>query len=403
MLAEMFTQKSGTLDLFRQIYGGKLTATGKAVNVSTAIEVAAVFACNRVIGNGMAQVPLKLMRESADGKTRLPAKDHPLYNKLGFKPNRWQTSFEYRQTVSWHVELCGNHFSFINRLGGKVLELYPFEPGMVKVVREDNGDMSYEVTAQNGSKQIFPSSAIWHMRGPSWNSWYGMEIVKLAREAIGLSMAIEEQQGAMQKNGVRSSGTYSVEGTLKDDQFKALSAWINQNLGGSENSGKAMVLDRAAKWLPTSQTGIDAQTLETRNHQVEEICRFFGVMPILAGYSDKAATYASAVEMFLAHVRNCLSPRWEAYEQSLNAALLTERERNEGLYFSFVEEGMLRGSVKDTHAMILADVNGGIITANEGRKLLDMNPDADSESDKLRIPANIVGAVPDAKPQGATP
>src|SRR3990167_8293495 len=372
MLAEMFSQKSGTLDLFRQIYGGKLTATGKAVNVSTAIEVAAVFACNRVIANGMSQVPLKLMRESADGKTRLPAKNNRLYNLVGFKPNRWQTSFEYRQTVSWHVELCGNHFSFINRQAGHVIELYPFEPGLVKVVREDNGELSYEVTAQNGSKQVFPADSIWHMRGPSWNSWYGMEIVKLAREAIGLSMAIEEQQGAMQKNGVRASGTYSVEGTLKDEQFKALSAWINQNLGGSENAGKALVLDRSAKWLPTSQTGIDAQTLETRNHQVEEICRFFGVMPILAGYSDKAATYASAVEMFLAHVRNCLSPRWEAYEQSLNAALLTERERSEGLYFNFVEEGMLRGSVKDTHAMILADVNGAIICPNEGRALLDM-------------------------------
>ena len=397
LLAQAFAVKSNsTLDLFRQIYGGRLSATGKTVNVGTAIEVATVFACCRVIGEGIAQVPLKLMQEAPDGKSRMPAKDSRLYGLLGFKPNRWQTSFEYREMIAWHVVLTGNHYSFINRLGGNIIELFPFEPGTVKVIREDNGTMSYEVTASDGSKKPFPAEAIWHVRGPTWNSWYGLEAVKLAREAIGLALATEEAAGALHKNGVRPSGVYSVEGTLKDDQYEALAKWIDKRLAGSENAGKPMIMDRAAKWVSTQMTGIDAQTLEMRRFQIEEICRFCRVMPIMVGYSDKAATYASAEQMFLAHVVHTLAPWYQRLEQSIDANLLTEKERTAGLYSNFVEEGLLRGSLRDTKDTILGYVNGGILTPNEGRAKLDMNPDSDPDSDKLRIPANIVGDTPAA-------
>ena len=396
MFAEAIVGKSnGTLDLFRQIYGGKLTATGKTVNVGTAIEVATVFACCRVIGEGIAQVPLKLMRESADGKSRKPAKEHRLYSKLAFKPNRWQTSFEYREMIAWHVVLTGNHFSFINRMAGQIIELFPFQPGQIKVIRDDGGVLSYEATADDGSKKVYPAEAIWHVRGPSWNSWYGLEAVKLAREAIGLAMATEEAAGALHKNGVRPSGVYSVEGTLKDDGYKTLSDWIEKKIAGSGNSGKPLILDRSAKWISTQMTGIDAQTLDMRRFQIEEICRFARVMPIMVGYSDKAATYASAEQMFLAHVVHTLAPWYQRLEQSIDANLLTDTDRKNGIYSNFVEEGLLRGSLRDTKDTILGYVNGGILTPNEGRAKLDVNPDSDPESDKLRIPANIVGAASD--------
>jgi len=401
LLARAFSQKSGsTLDLLRQIYGSKQTSTGKTVNINTAIEVSTVFACCRVIGEGIAQVPLKLMRESADGKVRVPAKDHRMYSKLAFRPNRWQTSFEYREMLAWHVVLTGNHFSFINRVGGNIIELFPFTPGQVKVIRELNGDMSYEVTGDDGSKEIFPAASIWHVRGPSWNSWHGLEAVKLAREAIGLAMATEEAAGALHKNGVRPSGVYSIEGTLNPEQYKSLSNWIHSNIGGIENSGRPLVLDRQAKWVSTQMTGIDAQTLEMRRFQIEEICRFARVMPIMVGYSDKASTYASSEQMFLAHVVHTLAPWYQRLEQSIDANLLTEKDRRDGLYSCFVEEGLLRGSTVDTKEAILGYVNGGILTPNEGRALLDKNPDIDPDSDKLRIPANIVGAIPQAPQKG---
>jgi HK97 family phage portal protein len=393
--SDAFASKSvtSTLDLFREVYGGKKSSSGRTVNVNTAIDVSTVFACCRVVGEGLAQVPFKLMQESPDGKTRLPAKKHSLYKKLALKPNRWQTSFEYREMLVWHVLLCGNHYSFINRIGNKIVELYPFEPNRVQVTFE-SGVLSYKVTTEEGRTQDFPASAIWHVRGPSLNGWYGLEAVKHAREAIGLSMTLEETAGSMTSKGVNTSGVYSVEGTLSPEQYKGLAKWIEENVSGSANAGKPLILDRAAKWVSTQMSGVDAQALEQRRFQIEEICRFARVMPIMVGYSDKATTYASAEQMFLAHLVHTMAPWYERIEQSANVNLLTEKEQNEGYYTNFVEEGMLRGAAVDTKDVILGYVNGGILTPNEGRAKLDENPDPDPASDKLRIPANIVGSLP---------
>lgn len=411
-LAQAFARKSAAnFDFLRQIAGWGMTSkSGKVVNTQTAIEVAAVFACVRVIANGIAQVPFKLMQESADGKQRLPAKKHALYQVLALRPNAWQTSFEYRQTLAMHIVLAGNHFSFVNRvsrhpisgtIGSHIAELIPFEPGQVTVKRAADWTLSYDVRAADGQVQNFPAEAIWHVRGPSWNSWTGLDSVRLARESIGLSMAIEEQQARMQKNGAKVSGTYSVEGSLTQPQYEALNKWVHENTVG-ESAGKALVLDRGAKWLNTSMTGIDAQTLETRRYQVEEVCRFMGVNPIMVGAESKNTTYASAGQMFLAHVVHTLAPWYQCIEQSADANLLSDADRAAGIYSNFVEEGLLRGSATETKDVILGYVNGGLITPNEGRGKLDMNPDADPVSDKLRVPANLVGAAPNVKNSDAT-
>jgi HK97 family phage portal protein len=390
----------GSQDILRELLNQRRSSTGKVVSTKTAVQVATVFACMRVIGEGIAQVPLKLMRESKDEKTMEEAEDHPLHDILETSPNEWQTSFEYREMLAMHVVLCGNHYSFVNRSNrAGIMELIPFEPGTVTVKRADDHSLTYEVRANNGEMQIFPAKAIWHVRGPSWNSWMGLEAVQLARESIGLSMAIEEQQGRIQKNGVQASGVYSVEGTLKEDQYKTLKRWIDENLGGPENAGKAMLLDRSAKWMNTSMTGVDAQTLETRRYQVEEICRFFRVNPIMVGAESKNTTYASAEQMFLAHVVHTLSPWYVRLEQSIDANLLTKADREAGLYSCFVDEGLLRTSMDVKKDTLLGYANGGLMTPNEARAKLDMNPDKDPASDKLRIPANIVGAVPDQNAQ----
>lgn len=397
MFAEAFARKPASYDILREIagYSGRITKTGKSVTVDSAIEVSAVIACARVRSNGIAQVPLKLMRQNKDGRTKLPAIDHSLYKILSARPNDWQTSFEYRQTVAMHFILCGNHYSFINRSNRSgIMELIPFTPGAVTVKRADDLTLTYEVRAANGSTKVFPAKAIWHVKGPSWNTWMGLEGVRIAREAIGLSMATEESQARMHKRGVRPSGTYSVEGTLKDDQYKSLKKWIDDNYAGPDNAGSAMLMDRSAKWLSTQMTGVDSQHLETRKFQVEEVCRHFNVNPILIFAESKNTTYASAEQMFLAHVVHTLSPDYTMLEQSIDANLLTDADRDDGLYSNFVDEGLLRGSMTEKHAMILADVNGGLIHPNEGRALMDLNPDADPASDKLRTPANITGTVP---------
>jgi HK97 family phage portal protein len=389
----MFSRKSmSTHDLFKEIYGSKKSSSGQTVSVDTAVQVSAVFSCCRVIGNGMSQIPLKLMRES--GKSRIAAKGHPLYKMLALKPNRWQTSFQYRQMISWHVELCGNHYSFINRIGGEVVELFPLMPNQVSVNEVGRGILEYKVTFEGKEPKTYPASSILHIRGPSWDSVRGIDVLKTAREVIGLALSSDQSASTLHKNGINASGVYSVEGTLKEDQHKLLTAYLLENYGGPENSGKPIIVDRAAKWISTQMTGVDAQALETRKHQIEEVCRVIGVMPIMAGYSDKSATYASAEQMFLAHLVHTMSPRWANFEQALDSQLLTDQEIDDGYYFDFVEEGMIRGSIKDTKDVLLGYVNGGLMTPNEGRAELDLNPDSDPKSDKLRVPANITGLTP---------
>jgi HK97 family phage portal protein len=402
IIARAFASERKSLSLYnllRDSTGWASSASGKVVNEKTALQVSTVLACARVRANGMAQVPFKLLRLSKDGKNRVPATDLGLYDVLANRPNEWQTSFEYRQTLALHLVLCGNHYSFINRSNRSgVMELIPFEPGQVVVKRSANWELTYQVHAANGKLQTFPANAIWHVKGPSWNSWMGLDSVRLARDAIGLSMALEEQQAKLQKNGVRTSGTYSVEGKLAPDQYKLLRDWIAENQAGPENDGKAMIVDRAAKWLPNAMTGVDAQTLETRRFQVEEVCRDLNVNPIMIFAESKNTTYASAEQMFLAHVVHTLSPDYFNVEQSVDTNLLTEAERKDGVYSCFIDEGLLRGSLTSKHEIIRQDVNAGIITPNEGRALLDMPPDENPESDKLRIPANVAGKPQEVKP-----
>lgn len=396
----LWPQKSvTTLDIFREIYGGREAKTGKAVNAKTAIEVSAVFGCTRVIADGIAQVPLKLLRESADGRQRESAKDHPLYRVLHRRPNAWQTSFEFREMLGLHAVLCGNFFAFKNVVRGTVRELIPFEPGMVTVKRADSGVLSYDVRINNAT-QTFPAESIWHVRGPSWNSWMGLEAVQIAREAIGLAMATEESQARLHKHGVRPGGILSVEGALDDAQYKKLREWLDKTYEGSENAHKTFIADRKAQWKEVGMTGVDAQHLETRRYQVEEICRLFRVMPIMVGFSDKASTYASAEQMFLAHVVHTLAPWYERLEQSIDVNLLSEQDQAAGLYSAFIEEGLLRGDLKTTAEYLGSLTERGILTRNEARAKLDVNP-LDGLDEPL-TPANMnVGAKPEPKPAPA--
>jgi HK97 family phage portal protein len=398
-------RKSGpdaTLELLREIYGGRLSKTGEPVSWKTALQVSTVLACARVIGQGLAQVPLKLYRESEDGLSRNPAKDHPLYYILHRKPNEWQTSFELRETIGLHMVLCGRHYSFINRgLGGRIREIIPLEPQSVQPQRAADGTITYKVSDQFGKVVEYPASTIWHLKGLSWNGWQGMEAVQLAREAIGLAVATEAQHAALHRNGISPAGTYSVEGTLSADQYKQLRDHISKHNAG-DNKGFPLILDRNAKWLSLAMSGVDAQHLETRRFQVEEVCRALGVMPIMVYSSDKATTYASAEQMFLAHVVHTMTPWYERLEQSIDTQLLLESDSRAGVYAKFVVQGLLRGAMKDTAEYLHKLVLDGILTRNEARALLEFNPLPGLDEPLTPINMNV-GAEPNPQTEGATP
>ncbi len=381
-----------SLDLFRLLAGWMGTKSGASVSHQSALEVPAVLSCVRVISEGVAQVPFKVYRQVGD--KIMPAAEHPLYRVLHRKPNGWMTSFELRETMTIHCVMTGDAYAFINRVRGEVRELIPFPPGAVNCKQKDDYSLEYQITAPSGNTMTVPQEAVWHWRGPSWDAVSGLDVVKMAREAIGLAMSAEESQARMQKNGAAISGTYSVEGTLNAEQYKAMRAWLDKEFDGAANLGKTKLLDRNAKFHPQSMTGIDAQLLETRKHQIEEICRAFRVMPIMAGYSDKAATYASAEQMFLAHVVHTLSPWYERIEQSAECNLLTDNEVAEGYFVKFNAAGLMRGSHKDRSEYFAKALGSGgspaWMTPDEVRALEELNP-MGGDAALLPKPTNVPG------------
>src|SRR5262249_25379302 len=163
---------------------------------------------------------------------------------LGLKPNPWQTSFEFREQMGLHLALCGRFVAFRNRSSrGQLLELLPFEPGDVTVKRADDWTLTYEVRSRKtGATEPFPAEAIWHVRGPSWNGYEGLDTIRLARDAIGLAMAAEESHSKLHANGVQAGGVLTVESTLKEEDFNRLKKWIEDNYEGPGNAYKTMIM-----------------------------------------------------------------------------------------------------------------------------------------------------------------
>lgn len=392
--------KLTSLDLFREVYGGRTSNSGASVTAATALEVSTVLACCRVIANGVAQVPFRLYLD--DGKTKKPAADHTLSPLLYRRPNRWQTSFEFRETIMFHVLLTYNAYVFVNRvgIGRKIVEMVPIEPGHVKASVLSDQSLEYEVSDGKGGSQTFGADSIWHIRGPSWNGWAGMDGLKLAREAIGLSITLEQSQAEFQKNGAATSGVLSTKEKLSPERFVFLSAWLDKHLPGGDRFGKPLIADDSAKWEGTSMSAVDQQLVESRKHQIEEICRAFGVMPIMVGHADKTATYASAEQMFLAHVVHTLSPWYQRLEQSADVNLLTEAERDAGHYTKFNPNALMRGAAADRASFYTAALGTtqqpGWMVRNEVRALEELDPVDGGDV----FPALITTTSPPADPTG---
>lgn len=382
---------SSSLELFREIYGGRESRSGVSVNASSALEVTTVLACLRVIAEGVSQVPFRVFQETAGGRT-VKAASHPLYPVLYRRPNPWQTSFEFRETIVFHTALVGNAYCFINRVGSarQIRELIPIEPRRVVVEQRPDMSLIYRVSSDNGQTREFPADAIWHLRGPSWNGWAGLDATQKARDAIGLTMALEQGQSDFQRNGAKTSGMYAVKDKLSPEKYALLRKWFEEEVA-KEGAYRPLILDQDAKYTPFTMTGVDQQLLETRRHQVEEICRAFRVMPIMIGQSDKAATYASAEQMFLAHVVHTLMPWYERIEQSADVNLLSEEDVAAGFYTKFTPNALMRGAAKDRgefYAKALGSGGSkGWMTQNDVRSLEELDRIDDPEADKLAQPS----------------
>lgn len=361
---------------------------GVPVSLSTALKVSTVLACARVLANGIAQTPLKLLRQMPGGG-KIEATDHPLFRVLHRRPNDWQTSFDFRHVMMMHAVLAGNAYAFVGRGGrpARVVELIPLLPERVTVEQSSDYEVTYAVSDGAGGRTSVPARNILHLRGPSWNGYAGLDAVATAREAIGLAIATEEAQARLHANGARPGGLLSVEGRLSDSAKQQLRASLQQRVEGINNAFRTLVLDQQAKWTPFAMTGVDAQHLETRKFQIEEICRDLGVFPQMVGYADKTATFASAEAFFQAHVTHSLMPWAENWQQTIAVSLLGPEDGD--LYAEFTLQALLRGDHQARAAFYKAGIVDGWMTRNEARALENLNPLPGL--DAPLIPLNMTG------------
>jgi HK97 family phage portal protein len=351
-------------------------ASGEHVNWKTTLSVPAALRCGLVIADGVSTVPCKLMRKDMATGRRQDATDHPLYWMMKRKPSlipNGQNSLELRETLALHAVFTGNAYCFKNKVRGQIRELIAIPPHAVRVEQKQDYSLVYHVTASDGTAEDFPAEAIWHLRGPSWDGYSGLDIVYLLRNSLGLAMATERAHASRFGNGVQTTGLYSVDGELDDSQYARLAAWVAKHFAGGSNSGKPLILDNKATFTPIEMNGVDSEHVSTRMLQIQEICTGFGVKPIMVGHSDKTATYASAEQMFLAHAVHTVRPWHRRFEASMNAELLTEEEYRAGYYFKFIDTELLRGAAKDRAEYESKLVNIGVLSPNQVAEMEDMD------------------------------
>lgn len=385
-------------ELARQFLIGNESKSGADINSTTARMITTVIRCVGVIADSISVPPFVVYL--GDGKGgREQDINHPVCRVLSRRPNNFQTSLEYRETIGTHVALTGNAYSFINRVRGQIVELIPITPDRVTVIQNQDLSLTYRVSLKEGKIVDLPQEAIWHIRGPSWNGWEGRSPLKEGMEAMGLAVAMESSHARLHKHGVRPSGVYSVDGALSDVQYKQIRAMLDAQMAGYDNTGKPMILDQSAKFVSTAMTGVDAQHLESRKFQIEEICRLFGVLPIMVGYSDKATTYASAEQQYLAHAINTAHVWQRRFCESVDRWLLTEPEQDQGYYSEFTGSLLMYASAKDRAEYLASATNAGYMTLNEAREM--ENSDRVEGLDKFILPMNM--AIFDPKTGSAMP
>jgi HK97 family phage portal protein len=408
-----FARKSQTATLNEQVlaalraaFGGGPSRSGVSITWESALQCTTALCVTRVLSQGVAQLPLKIFQQ--DGRSKTEALDHPITRLVKRGPNGFQTWFEFVEFLMVNAVLGKGGFALILRDSQqRVIELLPLPAPWVTVKRRNDWSVYYQIDLQVGSeggyRRITVEDAdILKILGPSLDGYRGLAAgLDLAREALGLALATEEQHARLHSNGLQTSGAWSVDGILAPEQYEQLSAAIEKHIGLAQ-AHRPLVLDRAAKFQAFSMTGVDAEHLATRAFQIEEICRALRCMPIMVGHNDKAATYASAEQMFLAHETHDLVPWGARVEQRVARSLLTMDELEGGLYPKIMFQARLRGDPASRAAFYQRGITDGWLTRNEVRAFEDMNPI--DGLDEILSPLNMVlGNPPPATPPALTP
>ncbi|MDD3897690.1 MAG: phage portal protein [Syntrophomonadaceae bacterium] len=343
------------------------TASGKTVNERTAMQTTAVYACVRILAETIASLPLNVYRSTDNGKDK--AIDHQLYNLLHDEPNPEMTSFVFRETLMSHLLLWGNAYAQIIRDGrGRVLALYPLLPDRMIVDRTTDGQLYYEYRKDSGYVILRPEDIL-HIPGLGFDGLMGYSPIAMAKNAIGIAIATEEYGAKFFANGANPGGVLEHPGVVKDPA-RIRESW-NAVYQGSGNAHRVAVLEEGMKFQSIGIPPEQAQFLETRKFQTEEICRIFRVPPHLVANLDKA-TFSNIEHQSISFVVHTIRPWLVRLEQGMNKALLSQSEK--GQYFvGFVVDGLLRGDYSSRMQGYAIGIQNGFLSPNDVRTLENMN------------------------------
>ena len=370
------------------------STSGKVVTERSAMQMTAVYSCVRILAEAIAGLPLHLYRYRDDGGKE-KAIDHPLYLLLHDEPNPEMSSFVFRETLMTHLLLWGNAYAQIIRNGkGEVVALYPLMPNKMSVDRDSDGHLYYTYQRSNeealiaeGTKAVLSPKDVLHIPGLGFDGLVGYSPIAMAKNAIGLAIATEEYGSKFFANGATPSGILEYPGTVKDPE-KVRDSWT-RGFSGSGNAHKVAVLEEGMKYTPISISPEQAQFLETRKFQINEIARIFRVPPHMVGDLDKSS-FSNIEQQSLEFVKYTLDPWVVRWEQSIQRTLLQDEEKPR-YFVKFNLEGLLRGDYQSRMNGYATARQNGWMSANDIRELenLDRIP-PESGGDLYLINGNML-------------
>jgi HK97 family phage portal protein len=357
------------------LFGG--TTSGKTVNERTAMQTTAVYACVRILSEAVAGLPLHIYRYRSDGgKERIPM--HPLYHLLHDEPNPEMTSFVFRETLMSHLLLWGNAYAQVVRNGrGQAVALYPLLPSKMDVSRAANGELLYTYCRDTDETGLNPKGGyitlrhdeVLHIPGLGFDGLIGYSPIAMAKNAIGMSLATEEYGASFFANGANPGGVLEHPGVIKDIG-RVKESW-NTAYQCNGNAHKIAVLEEGMKFQAIGIPPEQAQFLETRKFQINEIARIYRVPPHMVGDLEKSS-FSNIEQQSLEFVKYTLDPWVVRWEQSLQQSLILPSEKP-SLFIRFNLDGLLRGDYQSRMNGYAVGRQNGWMSANDIRELEDMN------------------------------
>lgn len=368
--------------------GGGSNEAGQVVNSQTAMQLATVWACVRLISETISTLPLVVYQRT--GEARTIARDHSLYTILHDSPNADMTAVEFWEAVIAQLCLRGNSYCLKTYAGAsrKLVSLYPLRTDLMTVKRDRDGIVTY-VYADPRGQIVYTEDEIWHVKGFGTDGLTGLAPVTYARRSFGAAMASDKASATMFGNGMRPTAVLSMKAFMNKEQRGAMKEKLMGSLfGGAETGGRMMLLEGDTSYVPLSINPADAQMLETRTFNIEEMCRWFQVPPAMIGHGTAVSNWGTGREqIMLGFLTFTLRPYLTRIEQGIKKNLLSPVERLN--YFAeFSLEGLLRADSAARAAFYASAVQNGWMTRNEVRGLENWPP-VDG-GDELTVQSNLI-------------